>query len=215
MSDDSSNLPLKNRMGKLTGFKDNVGIFFDLGKYFIIIISVIIVAFMIIFYHRYDLLNNYIPNLIPNSGNPTHERTSEPLVGSESASRSTQSFSLRPVYLDVGYDGAGYVASLKQQLSNSNIQTTDDRTRSGITLQVGGDVSVKPGITIGNSQTWRADAMLSLEAFGTQDHSRLFGQSYHGQEMATLPDAARERAVTEAIRQLVADYKNHVQGRSQ
>ncbi len=63
MSDDSSNLPLKNRMGKLTGFKDNVGIFFDLGKYFIIIISVIIVAFMIIFYHRYDLLNNYIPNL--------------------------------------------------------------------------------------------------------------------------------------------------------
>lgn len=210
MSDDSSNSPLKNRMGKVTDFKDNVGTFFDLEKYFVTITIAVIVVVMIIVYHRYDLINNYIPNLISNSSDPTHERTSEPSVRSEATSRSTQSLSLRPVYLDVGYDGAGYVASLKQQLSNSNIQMTDDRTRSGITLQVGGDVSVKPGVTIGNSQTWRADAMLSLEAFGTQDHSRLFGQSYHGQEVATLPDAARERAVAEAVRQLVGDYKDHV-----
>ena len=213
MSDDNSNPPLKNSTIKPANRNSYVINFASIGTIITVCIPAITVIFMIIFYHRYDLINNYIPNFIPNGSDSTHEKISEPQMRSESISRFAQSLSLRPVYLNVGPDNASYIGSLKQQFGTDNIQVTDDQTRSGITLQVAGDVSVKPSITVGSSQTWRAEATLSMEAFGTQDHSRLFGRSYHGQELATSPDAARERAETEAVRQLVADYKEHVQER--
>ena len=207
MSDDDL---YSKRKGRLIRVGSHLGTMVQLVNNLWQIILGVALVIVVLCYQRYDLINPYIRFLLFGDTSILHQSAVESSSQREHAYQSAQSLAFRPVYLDLGLDSAGYSENLKRQLGTGNVEVTDDQTRSGITLQVTGNVLVKAGIKLGDSQTWRADATLGLEAFGTQDHSRLFGRSYHGQEIATLPDAARERAVNDAVHQLVADYQAHV-----
>ena len=214
MSDPDSQSTSTTRAGKVSDVANYLETIVKLAWNLGIIIFGFVIIVLIVFYGRYDLINQYVPNLIRENNILIHEKSPETIQRGQSTPMSTEALRLRPVYLDLETSSAANAMKLKQQLGDSGIQVTDDPTRSGVTLHVAINVSEQTGISVGSIQTWRADAMLSMEAFGTQDHSRLFGRTYHGQEKATLLEAARERAVDGAISQFVNDYRNQVQARS-